>query len=103
MCGYVGCWHPDFLFQVLSAEQWQGWIRFNELEPLGEWRHDARAAAICQRIGRAFGGDTPSPSEIIGPIFPYTNREEERTDEERLAELRRRKAELAAKDQSAGT
>lgn len=92
----VGCWHPDYLFEVLTAEQWLGWLRFSEVEPLGEWRADARALALWQRIGMAFGGE--KPAEIHLPTHPYVEREDRMTDDEALAELRRRKA-AAAKRQ----
>jgi hypothetical protein len=36
---------------------------------MGEWRADARALSICQRIGMAFGGE--KPDEIVSPILPY--------------------------------
>lgn len=45
------------------------WLEYEGVEPMGEWRADARALSLFQRMGVVFGGD--KPDEVILPMYPY--------------------------------
>lgn len=42
----LGCPHPDYLTARLSASQLVGWMRYAEIEPFGEFRHELRHGQV---------------------------------------------------------
>jgi Protein of unknown function (DUF4035) len=42
----------------LDINEFVEWMAYNELDPIGEWRSDVRAALICDTLAKVFGGST---------------------------------------------
>lgn len=41
--------------QYIDTNELIEWMAYNELDPIGEWRADARAALICDTMAKCFG------------------------------------------------
>lgn len=84
LAAHVGAWHPDFLLDCLTWEQWQGWQQAYEQDPWGELRADMRAS-VNTLHGMGSG-------ETVSPIWPYYGDGDELG--ERIEAIEKRKASL---------
>lgn len=83
MCDRLGYPHPDYLWEVLTWEQWQDWRRRWFECPWGDYRDDRRTDEMIDRlILKIFGTDI---GDRIG-IWPYVN-EQKYLSPERLKEI----------------
>lgn len=70
MCDRLGLPHPDYLWEVLTWEQWQDWRARWFACPWGDYRDDLRTDEMINRlILRLFGGDL---GDRVG-VWPYVD------------------------------
>lgn len=66
--------HPDFLFAKLTREQFQEWIAFDAISPIGERRRDIRSAIqTCHFVSALSEKDTELDPHSFLPQFQIHN------------------------------
>lgn len=57
LCLALGAPHPDFLLKLLTASQWQDWLDYASVFPVGPERDDWRAAYTAAGIASCWSED----------------------------------------------
>jgi hypothetical protein len=78
----------------MSAREFREWMAYDQLEPIGAWRDDARMAMLCALVASAWSdpkkGRRPKPDDFL-PWIPKPEPEEiDPEDEEQIAQARLR-------------
>lgn len=62
------------MLDSMDAVEWQRWLEFNEVNPIGDERDDLRAAMVCSTVAQVHGART-KPSDFIPEFGPRPQRE----------------------------
>lgn len=64
----LGWPHPDFLMEVLSHEQYLGWLRYYGCEPFGFEVDDVRHGRGCAAVFQAQGVKAEARDFMLGEV-----------------------------------
>ena len=75
--GYI---HPDVMLRQMTARQFAEWIRFAEIDPIGEERADLRMGILASALNNRWRGKNEQPSKPTD-YMPYYREPEQSPDE----------------------
>lgn len=79
---HLGCPHPDYLLQYLTASQINDWFNYNNIEPFGEFRKELRHGQLMALNANINRDSEKRPEPFTA--FDFMNYCERPEKEERL-------------------